>query len=266
MLPSGSVCAHAPITAPQLPWKGLNLKENSNIKIVCYKKWSFHVYSDGWRHFLVCISSASENMHKCATTSWSSCLWKLWWAGVKHWRTAPHRFYVYRKPISSPRPRNLKVIKKMCTFEVHLCMMYGQLILSGKPFKHIFHDHGKVKILQLRLTLTPLSNQGSYYINPCYHAWHAFFSLTIFPPWSVIGVFCFILVTLDLCLLLIHRYLWNSQKWQILISVNRDLDFFYFLRFVSSWHRHLFLVKKIYLDTIYMYISRKANPWFDPYS
>jgi hypothetical protein len=73
-------------------------------------------------------------MHKCATTSWSSCLWKLWWAGVKHWRTAPHRFYVYRKPISSPRSRNLKVIKKMCTFEVHLCMMYGQLILSGKPF------------------------------------------------------------------------------------------------------------------------------------
>jgi hypothetical protein len=26
---------------------------------------------------------------------------------------------------------NLKVIKKMCTFEVHLCMMSGQLILSG---------------------------------------------------------------------------------------------------------------------------------------
>ena len=45
------------------------------------------------------------------------------------------------------------------------------------------------------------------------------------------GIF-FILVTLDLCLLLIHRDLWNSQKWQILISVNRDLDF-YFLRFVT---------------------------------
>jgi hypothetical protein len=27
-----------------------------------------------------------------------------------------------------------KWFKKMCTFEVHLCMMYGQLILSGKPF------------------------------------------------------------------------------------------------------------------------------------
>jgi hypothetical protein len=42
------------------------------------------------------------------------------------------------------------------------------------------------------------------------------------------GIF-FILLTLDLCLLLIHRDLWNSQKCQILISVNRDLDlFFYF--------------------------------------
>ena len=48
-------------------------------------------------------------------------------------------------------------------------------------------------------------------------------------PWSVIGMgyFFFILVTLHLCLLLIHRYLWNSQKWEILIFVNRDLDFFY---------------------------------------
>jgi hypothetical protein len=34
------------------------------------------------------------------------------------------------------------------------------------------------------------------------------------------GVFFFILVTLNLCLLLIHRYLWNSQKWQILFSIS----------------------------------------------
>jgi hypothetical protein len=61
-----------------------------------------------------------------------------------------------------------------------------------------------------------------------------FFSLTIFSPWSVIGVFFLILVTLDLCLLLIHRYLWKFQKWQILISVNRDLDFFNFLRFMTE--------------------------------
>ena len=32
---------------------------------MCDKKWSFHVYSDGWRHFLVCISSASERKETC---------------------------------------------------------------------------------------------------------------------------------------------------------------------------------------------------------
>jgi hypothetical protein len=137
---------------------------------------------------------------------------------VKHWRTALHHVYVYRKPISSPRSRNLKVIKKMCTFEVHLCMMSGQLILLG-----IFHG----KVQNIAIASDPHS---PFHCHAC-----IFFSLTIvFPcPWSVIGVFFFILVTLDLCLLLIYRDLWNSQKWQILISVNRDFDFFYFLRFVT---------------------------------
>jgi hypothetical protein len=50
--------------------------------------------------------------------------------------------------------RILKVIKAMCTFEVHLCMMYGQLILLGKPFNTF--SMARLKILQLRLTLTPL--------------------------------------------------------------------------------------------------------------
>jgi hypothetical protein len=54
------------------------------------------------------------------------------------------------------RSRNLKVIKKMCSFEVHLCMMSGQLILSGKPFSTF--SIARLEILQLRLTLTPLSN------------------------------------------------------------------------------------------------------------
>jgi hypothetical protein len=156
-------------------------------------------------HF-VCFGE-ERNMHKCATTSWSSCLWKLWWAGVKHWRTAPHRFYVYRKPISSPRSRNLKVIKKMCTFEVHLCMMYGQLILSGKP------------VNTFSMVCIFFSLRVSHHFP------------TMICDWN--GLFFFILVTLHLCLLLIRSYLWNSQKWQILISVNRDLDFFYFLRFVT---------------------------------
>ena len=116
------------------------------------------VYSvHGWRHFLVCISSASERKEtwKCIHFLVILSL-KTLWAGVKHWRTAPDRFYVYRKHISSPRSRNLKVIKKMCSFEVHLCMMSGQLILSGKPFSTF--SMARLEILQLRLTLTPLSN------------------------------------------------------------------------------------------------------------
>jgi hypothetical protein len=113
------------------------------------------IYSDGWRHFLVCISSASERKETWNCIHFLVILsLKTLWAGVKHWRTALHRFYVYRKPISSPRSRNLKVIKKMCTFEAHLCMMSGQLILSDKPFNTF--SMARLKILQLRLTLTPL--------------------------------------------------------------------------------------------------------------
>ena len=114
--------------------------------------------------------------------------------------------YVYRKPIPSPRSRNLKVIKKMCTFEVHLCMMSGQLILSGKPFNTF--SMARLNILQLRLTLTLLftttKDPTTVYksLLPCM-ACIFFLSHYI----SVIGVFFFILVTLHLCLLLIYRYL-----------------------------------------------------------
>jgi hypothetical protein len=62
-----------------------------------------------------------------------------------------------------PVSRNLKVIKKMCTFEVHLCMIsHSGLILSGKPFNTF--SMVRLNILQLRLTLTPL-----------FTATHAFF-------------------------------------------------------------------------------------------
>ena len=52
-------------------------------------------------------------------------------------------------------------------------------------------------------------------------------------------------MTLDLCLLSIHRDLWNSQKWQILISVIRDLDSFLFseirdqkrVRYFCCWRK-----------------------------
>jgi hypothetical protein len=83
---------------------------------------------------------------------------KTLWAGVKHWRTALHRFYVYRKPISSPQSRDLKVIKKC----VHLkcicvwCLDNWSRIFSGKPFNTF--SMARLKTLQFRLTLTPLLN------------------------------------------------------------------------------------------------------------
>ena len=67
-------------------------------------------------------------------------------------------------------------------------MMSGQLILSGKTFKHIFH--GIVK--NITIASDPHSpfqyHQGSYYINPCYHAWHAFVLSRVshhFSPWPI---------------------------------------------------------------------------------
>ena len=133
----------------------INLKENSNIKII----YSVHVH--GWRHFLV------WNTHVLHFVCFGEETWnckhfliilslKTLWAGVKHWRTALHRFYVYRKPISSPRSRNLKVIQKC----VHLkcicvwCLDNWSRILSGKPFNTF--SMARLKTLQFRLTLTPL--------------------------------------------------------------------------------------------------------------
>ena len=102
---------------------------------------------------------------------------KILWTGVKHWRTALHRFYVYRKPISSPRAGNLKVIQKC----LHLkciyvrCLDNWSRILSGKPFNTF--SMARLRTLQFRLTL--------------FTATHAFLiSLSpFFFSWAVIGVF-----------------------------------------------------------------------------
>ena len=119
------------------------------------------VYSvHGWRHFLVCtyvlhFVCFGEETWNCMHFLVILSL-KTLWAGVKHWRTALHRFHVYRKPISSPRSRNLKVIQKC----VHLkcicvwCQDNWSRILSGKPFNTF--SMARLKTLQLRLTLTPL--------------------------------------------------------------------------------------------------------------
>ena len=169
---------------------------------------------------MYCISSASERKHEIVCTSWSSCV-KTLWSGVKHWRTALHRFDVYRKPIS-------KKVYIWSAFYDLLCMKLWCLdnwsrILSGKPFNTFYM--ARLKTLQFRLTLTPLFTATHAFLislSPFF-----FYDLLIIEvvsdyDWDIF----FILVTLDLCLLLIHRDLWNSQKWQILISVNCDLDFF----------------------------------------
>ena len=116
---------------------------------------SVHIY-------VYCISSASERncMHFLVILSR-----KTLWAGVKHWRTALHRFYVYRKPISSPWSRNLKVIQKCvhlkcicvwCTTDLGFCQVsllyhifYGKvknIAISSDPLSP-FHCHACISYL-----------------------------------------------------------------------------------------------------------------------
>jgi hypothetical protein len=54
-------------------------------------------------------------------------------------------------------------------------MMSGQLILSGKPFNTF--SMARLKNIAIASDLrSPFQyHQEPYYINPCYHAWHAFF-------------------------------------------------------------------------------------------
>ena len=101
---------------------------------------------------MYCISSASEwkqwnCMHFLVILSL-----KTLWAGVKRWRTALHRFYVYRNTYFISRD------SKMCTFEVLLfcvwCLDNWSRILSGKPFNTF--SMARLKILQFHLILTPL--------------------------------------------------------------------------------------------------------------
>ena len=88
---------------------------------------------------------------------------KTLWAGVKRWRTALHRLYVYRNTYFISRD------SKMCTFEVLFlcvwCLDNWFRILSGKPFNTF--SMARLKTLQFCLTLTPL-----------FTATHAFFLLS----------------------------------------------------------------------------------------
>jgi hypothetical protein len=188
------------------------------------------VYSvHGWRHFLVCtyvlhFVCFGEETWNCMHFLVILSL-KTLWAGVKHWRTALHRFYVYRKPIDHLHDlaiwkwfKNVYIsfdLKCICVW----CLDNWSRILSGKPFSTF--SMPRLKALQFRLTLTPLFTATHFFslFN------HFFF---IICDWGSPSFLCrrifFILVTLDLCLLLIHRDLWNSQKWQILISNLQSLS------------------------------------------
>ena len=190
------------------------------------------VYSvHGWRNFLVCtyvlhFVCFGEETWNCMHFLVILSL-KTLWAGVKHWRTALHRFYVYRKPIDHLHDlaiwkwfKNVYIsfdLKCICVW----CLDNWSRILSGKPFSTF--SMARLKTLQFRLTLTPL-----------FTATHAFFLFSLSPFFFVIcdwgnpsflcrRIFC-ILVTRDLSLLLIHRDLWNSQKWQIFISNLQSLS------------------------------------------
>ena len=110
-------------------------------------------------------------MNKCASTSWSSCLWKFCEL-VSNIEEQLCIVFMYTGNLFHLHDLAIwKWFNQMCTFEVHLCMMSGQLILSGKPFN-------------------TFSNARSYYINPCYHAWHAFFFSRVFHHLFPMAMIC----------------------------------------------------------------------------
>jgi hypothetical protein len=190
------------------------------------------VYSvHGWRHFLVCtyvlhFVCIGEETWNCMHFLVNLSL-KTLWAGVKHWRTALHRFYVYRKPIDHLHDlaiwkwfKNMYIsfdLKWFCVW----CLDNWSRILSGKPFNTF--SMARLKTLQYRLTLTPLFTCHACIFFSIFH--HFFFMICDrgSPSFLCRRIFV-ILVTLDLCLLLIHRELWNFQKWQILNSNLQSLS------------------------------------------
>jgi hypothetical protein len=194
---------------------------------------SVHIYTY-W------ISSASKRKHEIACTSWSSCLWKLcelvlnieeqlcivfmymytgnlyhlhdlaiwkWFKNVKAYIWNAFAYDVWTTDLGF-----CQVSKPFNTFSMAKCKVKN-IAISSDPHSP-FHCHACISYLSFTIFFSRICDWGN---------------LGLTYDW---GIF-FILVTLDLFLVLIHRDLWNSQKWQILISLNRNLDFFFFLRFVT---------------------------------
>ena len=191
------------------------------------------VYSvHGWRHFpvctyvlhFVCFGEETWNcMHFLVILSL-----KTLWAGVKHWWTALHRFYVYRKPIDH--------LQDLAIW----CLDNWSRILSGKPFKTF--SMARLKTLQFRLTLSPFL---SFHCHAC-----IFFSLSQFffmiCDWGNLSFLCrrLFFYSRDPRFMSLIDSPWfvkfskmanfNFQSSIfVVISVNRDLDFF--LIFWDSW-------------------------------
>ena len=142
------------------------------------------VYSvHGWRHFLLCTYALhfvcfGEDTWNCMHFLIILSL-KTLWAGVKHWRTALHRFYVYRKHIDHIHDlaiwkwfKNVYIsfdLKCICIW----CLDNWSRILPFSTF-----SMARLQTLSFSLTLTPL-----------FTVTHSFFSLFHhFCSWSVIGV------------------------------------------------------------------------------
>ena len=141
------------------------------------------------------------------------------------------------------------------------CLENCSRILSGKPFNTFCM--ARLKTLQFRLTLTPVFTATHAFLISLF----CYFPYSPFISWSVNGVIAdydwgifFILVTLDLCLLLIQRDLWYSQKWQILISVNRRYcSYLYFDLHICCWFQFNMSLYKHVSDSSIICVYFKEN-------
>ena len=183
-----------------------------------------------------CISSASERKHEIACTSWSSCL-KTLWAGVKHWRTALHRFYVYRTPIDHLHDlaiwkwfKNVYIsfdLKCICIW----CLDNWSRILSDKPFNTF--SMARLKTMQFRLTLTPLFTATHGFFVSLFH--HFVFMICDWssPSFLCRRIFCYSCDPRFMSLIDSPWFVKFSKMANfnfqssifVVISVNHDLDF-----------------------------------------
>ena len=193
---------------------------------------------------MYCISSALERKHEIASTSWSFCLWKLCVLVSSNEEQLCILFmYTWNLSIISTISQ-FESDSKMCTFHLiwsaFVCDVWTTdlgfcqvSLLTHFPWQGL--KHCNFVWLQLPFSLPGMDFVPS--LSPFFF---------MFCDWGSPSFLCprivFIFVTLDLCLLLIYRDLWNSRKWQILISNLQSLSLFpwiliwiFFLIFWDSW-------------------------------